>query len=447
MDEITSGLDSENALIVMKLLKKMCVSLRVAAAVVIHQPSMEVFERFDRLVLLSRGRSIYSDKLSGLPTFYDDVLQHKMPETHHIPTDLLRHASNWECQLSNSAPSDSVPIVNDRHAGRDAKQDSSAGVGEETMSTNGSKSQPPSQHGTSDLPETSPELFTSSRELQAFTAPQVSMFWKFRTVFSRNLQNHYVRNLTNLAARLVIYGSTSLSVSLIFWDIGNIDDDPSTMNEQARYVVGAGLFLSQCSFLLPFSQISTFFFDKSVFASESALALYPSWMYSVSQFLLEAWVLALASLVQTTIAKPMMSLSNPAWSESESFFTLLAFFIISGLTGNALILLTCMVAFSQDLGFLLGCTVVTISLAASGGFVPFAIIPESIRWLQWISPVKYSLQIFIMALFDGTDTTIVQALDLDVPSDITHNILVLIFMFALCAVTTIVTMSFQREVR
>ncbi|KAL7552952.1 hypothetical protein ACHAWF_016199 [Thalassiosira exigua] len=41
LDEITSGLDSENAILVIEIIKKMCVNMNVAAVIVIHQPSYE----------------------------------------------------------------------------------------------------------------------------------------------------------------------------------------------------------------------------------------------------------------------------------------------------------------------------------------------------------------------------------------------------------------------
>jgi hypothetical protein len=51
LDEITSGLDSGNANIVIELLKDMYISPNVAVAVVIHQPSSEIFDCFQRLVI------------------------------------------------------------------------------------------------------------------------------------------------------------------------------------------------------------------------------------------------------------------------------------------------------------------------------------------------------------------------------------------------------------
>jgi len=92
LDEITSGLDSENAVIVIDLIKKLCVNLGVAAVVVIHQPSFQVFSQFDRLIMLSKGQCVYSDLTNHIPSFYEDIGR-EMPKEYLVPDDLLNVAT------------------------------------------------------------------------------------------------------------------------------------------------------------------------------------------------------------------------------------------------------------------------------------------------------------------------------------------------------------------
>jgi ABC-type multidrug transport system ATPase subunit len=67
----------------------------VAAAVVIHQPSAKVFELFDQLILLSKGRCIFSDQTSKIPRWYKHELKFKMPPNHLLTDDLLEKSMNW----------------------------------------------------------------------------------------------------------------------------------------------------------------------------------------------------------------------------------------------------------------------------------------------------------------------------------------------------------------
>ncbi|KAM9956063.1 hypothetical protein ACTFIW_005917 [Dictyostelium discoideum] len=58
LDEPTSGLDSSAALKVMNCVKKIAESGRTVVCT-IHQPSQEIFEKFDQLLLLDKGKVIY----------------------------------------------------------------------------------------------------------------------------------------------------------------------------------------------------------------------------------------------------------------------------------------------------------------------------------------------------------------------------------------------------
>ena len=55
-----------------QLLKELCVSHGVAALVIIHQPDGYVFECFNRLLLVSGGKCVFSDHLSNLGSLYDE---------------------------------------------------------------------------------------------------------------------------------------------------------------------------------------------------------------------------------------------------------------------------------------------------------------------------------------------------------------------------------------
>jgi len=58
LDEPTSGLDSAAAFHVMSAVRRLTEGCRTIVAV-IHQPSSEVFELFDKLCLLAEGHAVY----------------------------------------------------------------------------------------------------------------------------------------------------------------------------------------------------------------------------------------------------------------------------------------------------------------------------------------------------------------------------------------------------
>ena len=58
LDEPTSGLDSFSALQLMKVLKKV-VDSGASVLFSIHQPASDIFETFDRVILMNKGRVMY----------------------------------------------------------------------------------------------------------------------------------------------------------------------------------------------------------------------------------------------------------------------------------------------------------------------------------------------------------------------------------------------------
>jgi len=380
----------------MQLLKQLCVSRGVAAAVIIHQPDGYVFETFSRLILISRGECLFSEDVSCLDDLYQSRFGCEMPKsTHELPLDILRRLKD--------APVEESSPENDK---------------------------------TETVPEPTTTDSMPTKRDQKYNMP---FYWKLAIVLHRNLMNHYVRNVTNLTARLLCYSACSVLDGAIFWQVGRTPSEA---------VIGAFTFIILISYLLPFATIPIFVHEKKLFLFERSLGLYSPWMYCVSQTLLEAWVVILAATLEASIIVPMCGLWNPEAARWESFFTLLSALIASGLTGSALVLFFSILMPSQDLAFLLGSGVVTLSLGVSGGFVPFPLMEDFIRWLQWVSPCKYSLQALAIGYFQGTDgESIVEMAEFNRPATVSANIGVLYLMFAVLAVATMMVLHHKREVR
>ena len=148
----------------------------------------------------------------------------------------------------------------------------------------------------------------------------------------------------------------------VFWKIAQTEDNQALSPDQAQIVLGAGLFAIQSLVLLPFAQVSTFFFDKKLFAAESSIGLYPAWIYSLSQLVLELWVVTLCSLAMTAIVVPMMSLWNPSLPDLATFVTMFTVFCVGGAVGNIIVLVTTCFA-AQHRGFMAVFSILTHSIA------------------------------------------------------------------------------------
>ena len=116
--------------------------------------------------------------------------------------------------------------------------------------------------------------------------------------------------------------------------------------------------------------------------------------------------------------------------------------------GSSLVFLCSIALPSQDLAFLAGSTVVTISLAVSGGFLPFSEMLPFGYVLQWVSPVKYSMQAMLASQLVGTSAE--KLLDIgeyNTPASVSMNLLILIAMFLLFSLLSGLAMMRLKEVR
>ena len=390
----------------MKLLKDLCKTHNVAAMLIIHQPSPEVFSLFDRLILLSKGKCLFSDSCENLGTFYERNYDEGVPTTSNIAEDLLGKASLYD----DSTSEESLPC-NDKELFDDVND------------------------------------FITSEARHSHHNPPSSIF-KLFTVFQRNLLNHYVRNIANIAIRLSCYSLLSIVIGLIFWKVADPSTDRGLTYEEAELVVRMHTFILNVSYLLPFATIPLFVGDKRFFAAESALGLYSPWMYCAAEIFLEFAVVTMASILEACILIPMCAIWNPVVPQWVSFLTILCVLIFSGLVGSTIILCCSIALPNQDVAFTIGSTISTISLAISGGFLPFNKMPNLPFAMQWVSPVKYSFQALMNATLRGTSAEkLLDIAEYNTPPTISENIGVLFAIFFVFSIITAFSLARVKEHR
>ena len=71
LDEPTSGLDSYSAVQLCQVLKKVA-NAGSSVLFTIHQPSSEIFNSFDQLILLNKGRVMYQGLVSDVPAYFQE---------------------------------------------------------------------------------------------------------------------------------------------------------------------------------------------------------------------------------------------------------------------------------------------------------------------------------------------------------------------------------------
>ena len=85
LDEPTTGLDSFTAASIINLLVNLTKTKHSTIIATIHQPSSQIFNTFDRLLLLSRGSCIFMDRAPRAIDFFNEI-GYPVPENYN-PAD------------------------------------------------------------------------------------------------------------------------------------------------------------------------------------------------------------------------------------------------------------------------------------------------------------------------------------------------------------------------
>lgn len=114
LDEPTSGLDGQTAYSICQVLKNLSSLTPIPECTVvctIHQPQPKIFQLFDNLILMRKGKIVYQGLLSSLSTFLDDCLglpcPHDLPLADHV---LEVIAPNIEYERVNEIVKIPVPV-------------------------------------------------------------------------------------------------------------------------------------------------------------------------------------------------------------------------------------------------------------------------------------------------------------------------------------------------
>jgi ABC-type multidrug transport system ATPase subunit len=113
LDEPTSGLDSFSALLIVSLLKKLAARGCIVVCS-LHQPSFEILDLVDRVVVLDSGKTIYIGTNRQIVDHVSKLLPNLTIDTNTNPLDMLMrlvsskksgdHQKNIEALLSNTSP-------------------------------------------------------------------------------------------------------------------------------------------------------------------------------------------------------------------------------------------------------------------------------------------------------------------------------------------------------
>ncbi|KAK4390981.1 ABC transporter G family member 22 [Sesamum angolense] len=363
LDEPTSGLDSTTALRIIQMLRHIAQAGKTVVTT-IHQPSSRLFSKFDKLILLSNGCSLYFGKASEAMLYFSSI--GCSPLTAMTPAEFLIDLANGNIK-DKSIPSElEVKFL----------------PGGECFEYKDGGPSPGDVHeyllGAYELRASNmekirigiPVIITQNKR----NVEECGATWsaQFSILFQRGLKERRHEYLSTLRVVQVI--STAVIVGLLWWN----SDASSTMKVQDQ--AGLLFFISVFWAFFPvLTAIFTFPQERTMLAKERSVGMYKLSAYLIARNTSDLPLDLLLPIVFLTIIYFMvgLKLTFPAF-----FLTLLSIFLS--------------IIAAQGLGLAIGAafmdvkkattlaSVTVMAFMLSGGFF-IKKVPPFMSWIRYVS--------------------------------------------------------------
>ncbi|CAG7906219.1 unnamed protein product [Brassica rapa] len=379
LDEPTSGLDSSNAFMVVQVLKRIAQSGSIVV-MSIHQPSTRIIDLLDRLIILSRGKNVFSGSPASLPNFFSN-LGHTIPEKENITEFALDVVRKLEGSTEGTRE---LVEFNEKW------QQSNLGL---------SQSARPTPHGLS-LKEAIIESvsrgklvsgssgaanFTSMETVSSYTNP--SLFETF--ILAKRYMRNWIRMPELLGTRIAIVMVTAFLLATVYW---KLDNTPRGAQERLTFFA----FVVPTTFYLCLDNVPVFIQERYIFLRETTRNAYRTSSYVISHSLVSLPQLIAPSLVFSSITFWTVGLRGGL--EGFVFYCLIIY--ASFWSGSSVVTFISGLVPHIMLSYMVTIAYVAYCLLLSGFYVVRDRIPSYWIWFHYISPIKYPYEAVLINEFD-----------------------------------------------
>ncbi|KAK9469899.1 hypothetical protein V1512DRAFT_21213 [Lipomyces arxii] len=414
LDEPTSGLDSYNAFNVVESLTGLARNYKRTVIFTIHQPRSNIVAMFDRFLLLSEGRLMYSGAHMGCHEYFT-AIGHECPQGFNLVDYLIDLTTNSSktskfnghhseaASLADSADSSSSEGELIRLNTRSSQDSEPAAATENgNGNVNGTHAHRPSDHvadldalaleyrGSSiskDMQTEIQQSLDSSQsnigDLPAFLygGQKIGIFEQTVILSGRTFKNLY-RNPMLLLTHYVIALVLAVLCGYLYYDISS---DISGFQNR----LGLFFFLLALFGFSTLTSLQVFASERVIFVRERANGFYVPISYFISKVAFDIIPLRVfPPLMLGLIIYPLIGLNF----ESHGMLKFLAVLVLFNLAAAAICL--CIGVLIKDTGVasLIGSLVMLFSLLFAGLLLNRDSIPESALWIQKLSIFHYAFE-------------------------------------------------------
>lgn len=372
MDEPTTGLDARAAAVVMRTVRNTVDTGRTVVCT-IHQPSIDIFEVFDELLLMRKGGQViyggplgpnsqklieYFEAITGIPKIKDGY-----------------NPATWMLEITSPVVESQLCIdFVELYTKSDLYQTNQEVIKELCTPAPGKE-----------------DLYFPSKYSQSFVTQCKACFWKQNCSYWRNPHYNAVRFFITIVIG-VIFG-------LIYWNKGDkTEKEQDLLNLLgAMYLSVIFLGASNTSSVQPVVAI-----ERTVLYRERAAGMYSELPYAIGQVGIEIIYVAIQSLAYSTILYWMIGLQPQA----EKFLWFYYFIFMSFLYFTLYGMMTVALTPNHQIAAIIMSFFINFWNLFSGFLIPRTQIPIWWRWYYWASPVAWTIYGLVTSQVGDKNSTI-----------------------------------------
>lgn len=392
LDEPTSGLDSSTAYSLVEKLQHLAAMGRTIVTT-IHQPSTDIFFKFDRLMLLAEGHMVYNGPTKDVVAYFGQ-LGYKCPK-YTNPAEFIMNLVKADSYISSKEGGEErlkhlISAFRDNHnlpaltedGGDYADGIRRSGSDDKTVTRRSKlKKKRHHNHGDEDV-----------SKIPVTSGPNFLYRWGLLFVRSGIMQS---RDPMQIPARLSQALFLSLLVGFLYLQIG--DDQQSIGDRQ-----GSLFFVVMSMAMGPMMGcLVVFQAERVVFIREHSTGSYSTLTYYLAKVLADIPFLTLVPIVQGTISYWMVGYQ----AEADKYFIFIAACIAVTLVAHALGLSIGAGAPNLNVSMAMAPMIFIPLMLLGGFFLSDDSIPKWLMWIKYFSPFKYGFQILARNEFDGLTFT------------------------------------------
>ncbi|KAH7438824.1 hypothetical protein KP509_04G032700 [Ceratopteris richardii] len=357
MDEPTSGLDAKAAAVVMRTVRN-AVNTGRTIVCTIHQPSIDIFESFDELILMKNGgRIIYGGPLGKNSSL---MIEYFQSIDGVIPIKDGQNPATWMLEISTPyAEANIGKDLADTYLNSNVYKNYAALIEQLSVPANGQK----------DLEFSTTYSQTLWKQLRA-------CLWKQQITYWRSPEYNAVRFFFTFVCA-VLFGT-------IFFNLGTkrktLQDVANVMG--ALYASVLFLGVNNASSVQPVVAI-----ERTSFYRERAAGMYHVLPYAIAQGLIEIPYILVQTLVYGTITYAMI---NFEWDAGKYFYYMVCMFLtFTYFTFYGMVAVG--LSPSQQLAAVISSAFYSVWNLFSGFLIPFPKMPRWWSWYYYVCPVGWTL--------------------------------------------------------